>query len=214
MTGQDVVRFLRYAKMERAAFVRKFRRVTGQKMKIRCRGKGCDACCYQLVMAHAWEGALIARHLIETQQDALLDRVIEQGFQIVGRYFQGGQVTPGSNSLACYEWYIERNPCLFLQNGECLIYGLRPVACSSYLVGSDPELCSAGPDVAVSMADCKDVFGWAANVERKLIAKLTGRGEDDRFFVSAVPLGYAIAAGLFLLRGESPPLSTNEALSA
>lgn len=214
MVEREVADYLRAAKRNRDAMIRRFRRMANQNAKIRCRGGGCDGCCYQLVMASAWEGALIARYLTETGQDDLCDAVIDQGFKIVNRYFPDSQITTENNEEACVDWYNQRNPCLFLSDRKCVIYGLRPIACSSYLVTSDPALCYAAAVAEVVVVDPTPVFAWVHEVERRLIAMLTGRGPEEKFVVSAAPLGYAIAAGLFVLRGEAPPLSTRDALSA
>jgi len=39
------------------------------------------------------------------------------------------------------EWFRESHPCVFLENGRCSIYKVRPVACRSYFVINDPSLC-------------------------------------------------------------------------
>ena len=93
--------------------------------------RGCGKCCSQRVAAHYLEGVNIVHWLYSTpaQKDVdvyrLLDRV--RTFEKPPRLANG--------------W--DREPCLFLKDGACSIYPVRPLNCRVYASLSPPSKCFA-----------------------------------------------------------------------
>lgn len=204
---QDLVSALRYAKRSRAKLIRKFtRHISANAPKgerITCRGKGCNGCCYQLVMASAWEGALIAQHLSETGKDGLLRSVIDLGMATAKEIKD--PTNAKSVSSAAVRYFSKGIPCPFLDDGACSIYGLRPVSCSSYAVVSDPKNCFPPEVNGVRIVDNSQVAIWAMGVDREIAREIYGI-EDKNFCITPMPLGYAIATGGLMLAGRPPLL--------
>jgi len=86
--------------------------------------KGCHFCCRQNVHVYKAEAAVIAEYCRE------------HGIEIPKIYLKE-QMRYGWKELAKTEvgW------CVFLKDGECSIYPVRPIACRNYFVISNPKLC-------------------------------------------------------------------------
>lgn len=199
MTANELLRHLRQAKAARAKFVKAWKlraKRANPENKIRCNGKGCFGCCYQLALAHIWEGALIAHYLIQTGQQALYQAAEGQGNYAMERI--GERYCPETINAETAPWFDARIPCAFLDHGECSIYALRPIACSSYLVCSDPEICYAKSGAEVCSLDNITSLAWALEVEQKIVAELLGL-ELGTFVVVPLPLGRAVSMGAHLL---------------
>lgn len=87
-------------------------------------GKGCHACCRQNVTIWEDEAAVIADYCKEHGIDiprAYLEEHLKYGWKEVARTEVG--------------W------CVFLKDGLCSIYPVRPLACRKYLVVSHPDKC-------------------------------------------------------------------------
>lgn len=94
-------------------------RVTGVSCK-----KGCHLCCRINVTIWKDEAALIAEYCREHDISiprAYLEEQLKYGWKEVAATDVG--------------W------CVFLKNGECSIYPVRPLGCRKYHVSSPPELC-------------------------------------------------------------------------
>lgn len=97
--------------------------VVQEKTLVSC-SKGCHFCCRQNVHVYKAEVAVIGEYCREI------------GIEIPKSYLKE-QMRYGWRELAKTEvgW------CVFLKNGECSIYPVRPIACRNYFVISDPKLC-------------------------------------------------------------------------
>jgi Fe-S-cluster containining protein len=93
------------------------------KENISCK-KGCHLCCRQNVDISPQEGQVIAEYCEEHDIDIPKDRLEEQ-------------LTYGVPEIAA----TNAGWCIFLKNGECSIYPVRPVACRNYYVQTLPEMC-------------------------------------------------------------------------
>jgi Fe-S-cluster containining protein len=109
-------------------FVRQFYEVfddavNQEKTLVSC-SKGCHFCCRQNVHTFRAEAEVIAAYCKD------------KGIEIPKDYLTE-QLKYGWRELAKTEvgW------CVFLKNGECSIYPVRPSACRSYFVVSPPERC-------------------------------------------------------------------------
>jgi Fe-S-cluster containining protein len=108
--------------------------------------RGCSSCCYMFVTITRLEAFYIAYHILTTDQlsglDTLLVRLREQALQVVDA------------RIDSFFHLRKKTPCVFLNTnkGECNIYSVRPVACRSLYVQSNPENCkpeNAGADVEI-----------------------------------------------------------------
>lgn len=107
--------------------------------------RGCTHCCYQAV-ALTFPEAVVARleagddwwkaHSVEVERRAAL--WIRKTTRI--------------------EWLMSKTPCIFLDGIDCRIYDVRPITCATYMVVTDPELCSPDhPGGEVGYVDMKDI---------------------------------------------------------
>ena len=94
-------------------------------LPIDCR-KGCSWCCRQAVLASNHEILAIQQYLKDQVPETLLEG-------IKTRTRNKNAVTSGMSAM---EFLHYMHPCPFLENGSCLIYQLRPMACRSYLSSS------------------------------------------------------------------------------
>jgi Fe-S-cluster containining protein len=122
--------------------------------------RGCNNCCYQLIGASLAEGALIAAHVMESpawlsELRTLRTRLQEDTNEI--RTMAG----PKSKS---YQWMENKKGCPFLdkKSGDCRIYNVRPIACRTYFVVSEPGNCSPDkPGAEVKIIDPSEATGPA-----------------------------------------------------
>lgn len=86
-------------------------------------------CCYQKTMISFAEALVIAvylkRHALDTPE-------------LRNRLQDHGEAMEGASRAA---WFHESHPCVFLKDGRCQIYSVRPTICSSYYVISPAEQC-------------------------------------------------------------------------
>lgn len=203
--NREVGKFLRQAKQERRKNIKKWlaRVKYPPGTKIQCRGIGCVGCCYQLVVAHLWEGMLIAKYLWDSGQEQLLLRAAEAG-EKAGE-FVGPDYTPGQLKAATAPYLDARIPCVFLGADErCQIYGLRPAACASYFVVTDPERCYASSGTQVGMVNASQIIAWGFEAEGQLMDLLFPGAQP---FVVPMPLGAAVAMGSQVLTDGPGALS-------
>lgn len=97
-----------------------------------CR-EGCSFCCYQLTPIHWVEAKNMARAVKELGRDVLV-RVKKDCLEQV-KLLARGDVDPHGR------WRKLLKACPLLEDGRCLVYGARPLACRGHAVVSDPALC-------------------------------------------------------------------------
>jgi Fe-S-cluster containining protein len=100
--------------------------------------KGCDSCCYLLVMTTLPEATIIAEHILKDPvwlQEAKIEELIAKLYR---------QVKVLTEPPEDDQDMSQGIPCVFLdmEKKECLIYDQRPSACRYHYVTSDPSLCS------------------------------------------------------------------------
>lgn len=97
--------------------------VVQEKTLVSC-SKGCHFCCRQNVHVYKAEALVIAEHCQEHDIE-------------MSKSYLKEQIRYGWKELAKTEvgW------CVFLKNGECSIYSVRPIACRNYFVISNSKLC-------------------------------------------------------------------------
>jgi Fe-S-cluster containining protein len=195
-------RGLRDAKGARAKFVKTWAARAARansEHKVTCCGRGCHGCCYQLALASIWEGALIAHYLLQTNQLGVMQAVERQGNEALELI--GDEYKPDFINAATAPWLDARKPCCFLRDGACVIYALRPIACSSYLVCSDPHICYQSSGAEVATLNNSGPLAWGLTVDQQLVGDLLGL-KAGTFVTLPLPLGRAVGlAGQLLLEG-------------
>jgi hypothetical protein len=85
---------------------------------VACRA-GCDHCCHQMVGVTAPEALAIFDHLQKTRSPAELASITQR---IAGAHEQ-------RKALSSNERFSPDHPCVFLVDGHCSIYEVRPLSC-------------------------------------------------------------------------------------
>lgn len=90
---------------------------------------GCCNCCYWPVAASPMEGLIVLDHLIESRlwSKALRTKVHEAADQVTG--------------LSYHVWRVANIPCPLLNDGKCMAWEARPIACRVALSQGDPDEC-------------------------------------------------------------------------
>ena len=161
---------------------------------ISCRA-GCAACCRQMVPVNLFEAEALTdwmRTLPQERQDEL------------ARRFHGALVALRDagviDKILASEWTVENEEatelaidyfhayvaCPFLENENCTIHPIRPLACREYLVVSPPELCQ---DPSVN-----DVSGVRLPLKLSRVLYSFGR-EIDQDPRGWIPLVFLLAWG-------------------
>jgi Fe-S-cluster containining protein len=94
-------------------------------MRVDCR-KGCVYCCSQAVLASNHE-ILILSHYVDEHVPSKVKKDIKT------RTADKHEITRSMNAM---EFLRYIHPCPFLEEGSCLIYPVRPMACRCYLSGN------------------------------------------------------------------------------
>lgn len=97
--------------------------------------KGCAACCTQNVTITATEAELIHRYIVEQNKSDWLANILAQK-----RAAKRPKMTTNDFAKACLDGKDvdpgtadDLTPCLFLENGVCQIYEVRPFTCRAFL---------------------------------------------------------------------------------
>jgi Fe-S-cluster containining protein len=114
-----------------------------QGRKITCT-KGCDSCCHEQVLAQGLEG-VAAVAWINKQPKSLRKQILKR----LDKWYK--EITRANINLnlnkqetvyaEATKYWAAKIACPFLDNGICSIYPVRPFACRTMLVTSDPEEC-------------------------------------------------------------------------
>jgi Fe-S-cluster containining protein len=140
---------------------------------VQCK-RGCSACCYQFTGVLLPEAiAIVVRH--RAVVDSVQSKMAADTWHL-GKIFKSlgyDETTPAidldeeqRNAIA-NAWWKLRRPCPFLdeEKGECRVYDSRPIACRSYHVISDPELCGAAEPTEVTAWRPKVIEATAKIIE-------------------------------------------------
>jgi Fe-S-cluster containining protein len=138
-----------------------------------CR-KGCHHCCNLLVVTTFPEAVAVAEKVLTDESMALLVRALPDKLfaqvQSIGQFAD----KPWGEWDAAY--FKLRQPCVFLRDGECLVYDARPVVCRAHMVISDPALCSPEVESKTKKVLTDDVYAYAretaAHVSRQVAMPL------------------------------------------
>jgi len=86
-------------------------------------------CCKQQVMVGFYEGVLIADHLAKTGRDT---PKLRKTLRASARAQDG---------LSHSEWFEDNRSCVFIADGRCSIYDVRPAVCRGHFVITPPDDC-------------------------------------------------------------------------
>lgn len=165
--------------------------------KVRCVA-GCTHCCYQLPLGSLVSGVLIADHL-ERMNPRRLEAVKEQGDLQCLLLMQHG--VDGKAAEVYFSDHYQ--PCALLVEATsmCSVYDLRPPACSSYYVVSDPKLCrKAESTTIVGSLNNRQLQFMAMVADGALLSQALD--EDRTGDIMIAPLGMMVKAGQALLHGD------------
>jgi Fe-S-cluster containining protein len=133
-------------------------------------------CCFQKTMAYAQEGLAIARYLRRNKMDTpeLREKLRGAGAEMEGSSRE--------------DWFHnQRRPCVFLSEGKCSIYPVRPHACRTYFVISDPAQCQPGVHDGIWFLDVGQ-FQNLFVMQTKEIHRAIGLKEGPRrIYLGAMP---------------------------
>jgi Fe-S-cluster containining protein len=107
--------------------------------------RGCHHCCYQMVALTLPEAV------------AMLDKSGDRWWRENQAEIESRAMLWLSNTMDRRKWMGSKRPCIFLKDGECSVYRVRPFACATYAVVTDPDLCSPdNPGSQVGIVDVDD----------------------------------------------------------
>jgi len=176
-------------------------RATKENGKASCSRCTKPFCCSQFVLAHAFEGTTIAWALMQRNDKETLKAIIAQGKRQAQMILDAEcqfPYKPEEFDNITSEWFVMQEPCALLKDARCSVYGLRPVACSSYLVYSPPEQCGPPSGGLVKAANGAPPLAAGIALDSTFMASLIDFGEDKPLAVP-VPLGIAVLYGVALL---------------
>lgn len=130
--------------------------------------KGCFNCCYLLPIVSVLDGMRIAQRLLnQPDWEAYLEPLATQArLQIRATKLQ---------------YFTGKHACVFLKDGLCSVYDVRPDPCRFHFMLSPPELCSPDrPHTATQAIDLRDLEWEACQVSVKM------------FGLSAAPLAITV----------------------
>lgn len=157
------------------------RRVTeqGNKETTFC-ASGCSTCCCQIFHLNTMQ-LLVILHRLENDLElrAKFDEMNAKRKDLIEERLETIKEISNLPDYADFvkKWIALKIPCALLYEGKCLVYDIRPGACSTYLTLSPPRVCAIDPKgyLSAPMAKLKDEFGMAIG---KLNAKFGIKGES------------------------------------
>lgn len=103
--------------------------------------RGCPHCCRQLVPAAPLEGATLIHFIKTTFPTDYQAKIVERNRHWLAwrkdelpNYIKNGDSAGSAH-------YNKGPFCPLLENGECSVYPVRPLACRGHFVSSDPRGC-------------------------------------------------------------------------
>lgn len=107
---------------------------------------GCNYCCYQIFPITKSELDLITFYLIENKE--LFDDFAGKSLSREQQLAESPDIhsTCADHSQDGYkEFFKLKIPCAFLNAGQCMIYDIRPINCSSHMSINPPRICAMDP---------------------------------------------------------------------
>jgi len=148
----------------------------GEKVVASC-GKRCAACCYEPALAERSEIALIAQRLLTLDPEARA-RVVQRTRDWLARFRDDAEAA--REELDTFAYRKLRLACPLLEDGLCLVYKERPMACRAHVAIGPVERCdddALRPD-QVFMAN----YDFKAAALMKLAGGLSENGRAELLF--------------------------------
>lgn len=160
---------------------------TGEKISCFTCTNVAPGCCHQKVMVNLYEVFPIVRHIMRSGQDTPELRA------------KLGELAVAMEAGEREQWFREVHPCVFLEKDRCSIYPVRPVACRTYYVVSEPKLCQAESGTQeVGIIDCEEAIWLSMDKAEKIHKALNLDG--PHLLMAALPR--MVLLGLELMTHE------------
>lgn len=154
---------------------------------IPCR-RGCSACCHYLVPLGELEAIDLLEQVLSLDppgQQAVLGRFDQAVERIRQSALPAAQPpeAPGAMEILS-DWYLQLElPCPLLEDGQCILYAQRPLACREHLVASPAWTCHRP---AASGAQPVEMPVSIAQTVMELTSRLTGQPAQAVFLPLAL----------------------------
>jgi Fe-S-cluster containining protein len=106
--------------------------------------KGCAKCCNQAIDVYGFEVIPIITYLKKSDKENILKKAIKYSNIIEEKLLNKPIEQLNDLELFNYknQYKEEKLPCIFLENGACSIYSVRPICCSIYYSYGDNNKCN------------------------------------------------------------------------
>lgn len=183
-----ILKQARVAHNQRHQLLEAFLRVAEKQHKPSCNTCTKSHCCYQAVTVSMFEAVLLADWIQQNERWDILSNLQQQADAQTESLSKYGKYTPNNvieiQGTMASEWFARQIPCPFLDNGKCLVYNIRPIACSSYLVVSLPENCAPPSGGYVGKIDASNVFVYGFLIDAFFLNQLgVGRAPFTTFYM-------------------------------
>lgn len=133
-------------------------------------------CCYQKVFVPFHEALPIVRRIKENNLDTpeFRERLRVEGEE--------------GEAASREEWFhTQRRPCVFLKDGRCSIYEVRPTACRTYYVISPQDDCQPGRHNGVLQLDVRSIDAGQITRARMIHRELGLKESNKRILMGILP---------------------------
>lgn len=137
------------------------KRLTVLKGKESCQ-PGCSSCCKRLVYITIGQAILIHERIRKDGDWESVKKKCEE-------------LKPLLKNVSSVSWYRMNIECPLLVDNLCSVYSIRPTACSTHFVMSDPELCDPWSPKAGSY-DLRDFDDLRKQTESKIDSMFNANG--------------------------------------
>jgi len=133
--------------------------------------QGCEKCCNQAIEVYGFEVIPIITYLEQEKKTHILKKAIEYSNIIEERLLNKPIQDLEDLELFNYKnaYKQEKLPCIFLKEGSCSIYPVRPICCSIYYSYGDNDKCNLDYN---DRADCSSYEEVENYINFKIISFL------------------------------------------
>lgn len=154
---------------------------------------GCTHCCQCAFVCTLFEGLSIGRYLLNKKAD------------LEALWAPLRQQERMQQKLGAPKWFKLGIHCVFLKDGMCDIYPVRPLNCRAHYAVSDPDLCRVSGEGGAQILASARAMDLRVAVAKGATQRLLGH---DNFLVAVLPgvvnLGlHALTTGDYEMRGQT-----------